>query len=71
MQNVQQKRYILRLISISNAQETNPLSMLYDACELAPGEVPADRYDPADEHTAAASTATAAELAAWEADPWF
>lgn len=45
--------------------------MLCDACELAPGEVPADRYDPADEHTAAVSTATAAELAAWEADPWF
>lgn len=71
MYKVQQKMYVLRLIVISNAQKAKPLAMLYDACELAPGEVPADRYDPADEHTAAASTATAAELAAWEADPWF
>ncbi len=71
MHNAQQKMYVLRLIGISNAQENKPLAMLYDACELAPGEVPADRYDPADEHTAAAATVTAAELAAWEADPWF
>ena len=63
--------YFVRLIGISNAQNTKPLAMFYDACELAPGEVPTDRYDPADEHCPAAATATAAELAAWEADPWF
>jgi len=45
--------------------------MHYDAFELAPGEVLADRYDPADEELQQPATLTADELAAWEADPWF
>lgn len=48
---------------------------MYDACDLAPGEILADRYDPADESVQARPQLTAAELAAWvsawEADPWF
>lgn len=71
MQNVQQIMYVLRLIGTSNAQRTKLLVMFYNAYELSPSEVPTDRYDPADEATPAVSTATAAELAAWEADPWF
>ena len=39
-------------------------------CELQPGEVLADRYDPADENTRPEAV-EAAQLAAWEADPWF
>ena len=44
--------------------------MFYDAFDLAPGEVSADRYDPADE---ASPVATAADLtdAEWDANPWF
>ena len=45
--------------------------MYYDAFELAPGEVTADRYDPADEQLQPVATLTAAELAEWDADPWF
>lgn len=56
---------------MSNKPKTNFLAMLHDACDLAPGEVPADRYDPADEHAPTTPTVTAAELAAWEAKPWF
>ncbi|SNR98347.1 hypothetical protein [Hymenobacter mucosus] len=45
--------------------------MHHDAFELAPGEVLADCYDPADEELQQPATLTADELAAWEADPWF
>ena len=45
--------------------------MNYDAFELAPGEVVADRYDPADEQLQQAATSTAYELAEWEANPLF
>ncbi len=44
--------------------------MFDEAFDLAPGEVAADRYDPAD----AAETptpASAADVARWEANPWF
>ena len=44
---------------------------MYDACELVPAEVSADRYDPADEADQARPQVSAAELAAWEAAPWF
>lgn len=44
--------------------------MFYDFLDLAPGEVPADRYEPADE-AAGSSQVSAAELAAWEANPLF
>ena len=44
---------------------------MYDACDLAPGEILADRYDSADEADHTRPEVTAAELAAWEADPWF
>lgn len=61
---------LVRLICISNEQRNSPLAMFDEAFELAPGEVAADRYDPAD----AAETptpASAADVAAWEANPWF
>lgn len=45
--------------------------MNYDVVELAPGEVAADRYEPADEQLQQAATSTADELAEWEAKPWF
>lgn len=45
--------------------------MNFDLCDLAPGEVPADRYDPADEAAQTPSSVTAAALAEWEAHPWF
>lgn len=44
--------------------------MFYDA-DLAPGEVPADYYDPADEAELNRPQVSAAEVAKWEADPWF
>ncbi|QKG54949.1 hypothetical protein [Hymenobacter sp. BRD67] len=45
--------------------------MNFDLCDLAPGEVLADRYDPADEADQTPSSVTAAALAEWEAHPWF
>ncbi|GAC1382340.1 MAG: hypothetical protein NVS3B25_34850 [Hymenobacter sp.] len=42
-----------------------------DAFELAPGEVMADRYDPADEQLQQCPSPTADELTEWDADPWF
>ncbi len=44
--------------------------MFYDA-NLAPGEVPADHYEAADEAELTRPQVSAAELAAWEANPWF
>ena len=44
--------------------------MCYDAFELAPGEVKADRYDSADEQLQPVATLTADELTEWDADPW-
>jgi len=44
--------------------------MFYDALDLAPGEVAADRYEPADD-AASISQVSAADLAAWEANPLF
>ncbi len=45
--------------------------MVDEAFDLAPGEVWADRFDPADEATNVPLVIPAAELAAWEAAPWF
>lgn len=45
--------------------------MIDEAFDLAPGEVWADRFDPADEAAGPLSIVTAAELATWEAAPWF
>lgn len=45
--------------------------MNFDLCEPAPGEVPADRYDPADAADQTPTQASAADVAAWEATPWF
>lgn len=45
--------------------------MVNEAFNLAPGEVLADRFDPADEAPSALPVVSAAELAAWEAAPWF
>ena len=45
--------------------------MSYDAFELASGEVPADRYDPADEQMQQCPIPAADELTEWDADPWF
>ena len=44
--------------------------MFYDAFDLAPGEVPADRYDLADEASPVAQTTTD-ELTEWDTNPWF
>ena len=44
--------------------------MYYEAFDLAPGEVSADRYDPADEAQPVATTAAVID-AEWEANPWF
>ncbi len=45
--------------------------MCDEAFDLAPGEIWADRYDPADEVPGIPATVSAADLAAWEAAPWF
>ncbi|WP_324679723.1 hypothetical protein [Hymenobacter sp. GOD-10R] len=45
--------------------------MVDEAFDLAPGEVWADRFDPADEAPSSPPVVSAAELAAWEAAPWF
>ena len=45
--------------------------MFDEAFDLAPGEVWADRYDPADEMPSPPAPVSAAEVAAWEAAPWF
>ena len=45
--------------------------MVHEAFDLAPGEVWADRFDPADEVPSSPPVVSAAELAAWEATPWF
>ena len=45
--------------------------MLYDAFELAPGEVAADRYDPADDQPQQSPSPAAAELTKWDLNPWF
>ncbi|WP_158011018.1 hypothetical protein [Hymenobacter lapidarius] len=45
--------------------------MFYDAFELAPGEVAADRYDPADEQPPQSPSPAAAELTEWDLNPWF
>ncbi len=43
-----------------------------DAFDLAPGEVAADRYDPADEQlTPSAAPAAVADPYGWDATPWF
>ena len=60
-----------RLICISNQQTNSILAMDSDFFDLAPGEVLADRYDPADEADQTPASVSAADLAAWEADPWF
>jgi hypothetical protein len=65
------KKPILRLMCISNEQRNSPLAMFYDAFELAPGEVPADRYDPADEQPQQSPSAAADELTEWDTNPWF
>lgn len=44
---------------------------MYLDLDLDSTEVLADRYDPADELTPRRTTVSAAELAAWEADPLF
>ncbi|TLM88496.1 hypothetical protein [Hymenobacter jeollabukensis] len=67
----QLKKALLRLICISNEQITSHLVMFYDAFELAPGEVPADRYDPADEQPQQSPSAAADELTEWDTNPWF
>ena len=64
-------RVDIRLICISKTQTNRLLDMIFDFCELAPGEVLADRYEPADDATQTAPQVSAAELAAWEANPWF
>lgn len=45
--------------------------MLSEAFDLAPGEVTADRFDPADEADQRVTPASAAAVAQWEANPWF
>ena len=45
--------------------------MFYDAFELAPGEVAADRYDPADECPQQVATPADDELTEWDTNPWF
>ncbi|WP_166647950.1 hypothetical protein [Hymenobacter sp. UV11] len=45
--------------------------MTFDFCELAPGEVSADRYEPADAADQTPPQVSAADVAAWEANPWF
>jgi hypothetical protein len=67
----QLKEAAFRLIGISNEQINSPLAMFYDAFELAPGEVPADRYDPADEQPQQSPSAAADELTEWDTNPWF
>ena len=62
---------VIRLNSISNQQINSVLAMGFDLCELAPGEVSADRYDPADAAAPTPPQVTAADVAAWEANPWF
>ena len=44
--------------------------MFYTDFELAPGEVAADRYDPADDQQPPCPAA-AAELTEWDLNPWF
>lgn len=39
--------------------------------DLVPGEMPADRFDPADEVDPTRPEVSAAALAEWEANPWF
>lgn len=56
---------------ISKQQINNTLAMGFDLFVLAPGEVSADRYDPADVADQTPPQATAADVAAWEANPWF
>ena len=68
---MQPSRANFRLICISNEQKTSPLAMFYDAFELAPGEVAADRYDPADDQQQQCPTPAAAELTEWDLNPWF
>jgi len=67
---MQQKAPVFRLIGISNERKTRLLAMFCDSLDLAPGEVAADRYEPADE-AASISQVSAADLAAWEANPLF
>jgi len=45
--------------------------MFNEAFDLAPGEILADRFDPADATPSAPAPVSATELAAWEAAPWF
>jgi len=45
--------------------------MFDEAFDLAPGEVLADRLDPADEAPGLPAPVSAAELATWEVAPWF
>ena len=45
--------------------------MFYDAFELAPGEVAADRYDPADDQPQQCPAPAADELTEWDLNPWF
>lgn len=61
---------LLRLICISNEQRNRLLAMFDEAFDLAPGEVAADRYDPADAAETPAPV-SAADVARWEANPWF
>ena len=68
---MQLSRAVIRLISISNKQKNSPLAMFYDAFELAPGEVAADRYDPADEQPPQSPSPATAELTEWDLNPWF
>lgn len=68
---MQRYRAILRLIGISNEQRNRLLAMTFDFCELAPGEVSADRYEPADTADKTPPQVSAADVAAWEANTWF
>ena len=68
---MQHYRGVLRLICISKQHKNSLLSMAFDFCELAPGEVSADRYEPADAADQTPPQASAADVAAWEANPWF
>lgn len=45
--------------------------MVDEAFDLVPGEVWADRFDPTDMAPSAPTQVSAADLAAWEAAPWF
>lgn len=45
--------------------------MKYDAFELAPGEVTTDRYEPADDASTQPQPVSAAQVAEWEAHPYF